>query len=178
MRSSVHLDWWCDKVCYVTKELSLFFSFFPFKSDSFQLHTPSVPNYLSVFKNTLDLVNWGTSHQDCFWNTQVIWDRGSNILEPLPEHPLWSLQRNLICTQRSFFLAHKDTYLFLQVLPHSLLTIWSSSLLLHSSLPHSSNATYTYNGLGIISLHKDGVLSGSRMLCTRKSNENNSRIVP
>jgi hypothetical protein len=37
-------------------------------------------------------------------------------------------------------------------------------LLLHSSLPHSSNATYTYNGLGIISFHKDGVLIGSRML--------------
>jgi hypothetical protein len=71
-----------------------------------------------------------------------------NILEPLPKHPLWSLQRNLKCTQRSFFFAHKDTYLFLQVLPHSLLAIWSSPLLLHSSLPHSSNATYTYNGLG------------------------------
>jgi hypothetical protein len=31
-------------------------------------------------------------------------------------------------------------------------------------LPHSSNATYTYKGLGIISFHKDGVLTGSRML--------------
>jgi hypothetical protein len=30
-----------------------------------------------------------------------------NILEPLPEHPLWSLQRNLICTQRSSFLHTK-----------------------------------------------------------------------
>jgi hypothetical protein len=31
-----------------------------------------------------------------------------------------------------------------------------------SPLPHSLNATYTYNGLGIISFHKDGVLSGSK----------------
>jgi hypothetical protein len=38
-------------------------------------------------------------------------------------------------------------------------------LLLHSSLPHSTNATCTYNSLGIISFHKDGVLTGSRMLC-------------
>jgi hypothetical protein len=87
-----------------------------------------------------------------------------NILEPLPEH-LWSLQRNLICTQRSLFLHTKILILFLQVLPHSLLAIWSSPLLLHSSLPHSSNATYTYNGLWIISFHKDGVLTRSRMLC-------------
>jgi hypothetical protein len=30
-----------------------------------------------------------------------------NILEPLPEHPLWSLQKNLISTQRSYFLHTK-----------------------------------------------------------------------
>jgi hypothetical protein len=65
------------------------------------------------------------------------------------------------------FYAHKDTYLFLQVLPHSLLAIWYSPLLLHSVLPHSSNATYTYNGIGIISFLKDGVLIGSRMLCIK-----------
>jgi hypothetical protein len=38
-------------------------------------------------------------------------------------------------------------------------------LLLHSSLPHSSNATYTYKGLGIVSFHKNGILIGFRMLC-------------
>jgi hypothetical protein len=88
-----------------------------------------------------------------------------SILEPLSEHPLWSIQRNLICTQRSFSFKHKNTYLFLQILPRSLLAIWSSPLLFHSSLHHSTNATYTYNGRGIISFYKDGVLTGSRILC-------------
>jgi hypothetical protein len=62
------------------------------------------------------------------------------------------------------FFAHKDTYLFLQVLPHSLLAIRSCPPSPLFSV-HSSNARYTYNGLGIISFHKDGVLTGSRMLC-------------
>ena len=71
-----------------------------------------------------------------------------SILEPLSKHPLWSLQRNLICTQKSFSFKHKNTYLFLQILPRALIAIWWSPLLLHSFLHHSSNATYTYNGLG------------------------------
>jgi hypothetical protein len=45
---------------------------------------------------------------------------------------------------KRILFAHKDAYLFLQ--------------LLHSFLPHSSNYTYTYNGLGIMSFHKDGAL--------------------
>jgi hypothetical protein len=46
-------------------------------------------------------------------------------------------------------------------------------LLLHSSLPHSSNATYAYNGLRIISFHKDGVLTGSRILFYRSFTKTN-----
>jgi hypothetical protein len=102
---------------------------------------------------------WSTSK---YTLSQQIWSH--NILEPLPEHPLWSLQRNLICTQRFFFCTQR--YLLVPTSsppfsPNHLII----PLRLHSSLPHSSNATYTYNGLGIISFHKDGVLTGSRMLC-------------
>jgi hypothetical protein len=75
--------------------------------------------------------------------------------------PMKSTKESYLYTKILFF-AHKDTYLFIQVLSHSLLAIWSSPLLLHSFLPHSSNATYTYNDLGIISFHKDGVLTCSR----------------
>jgi hypothetical protein len=62
----------------------------------------------------------------------------------------------LFCTQR-YFLVPTSSPPFS---PSPLII----PLLLHSSLPHSSNATYTYKGLGIISFHKDGVLTGSRML--------------
>jgi hypothetical protein len=61
-------------------------------------------------------------------------------------------------------LFSKDLEVRDEVFSHSLLAIWSSPLLLHSCLSHSSNVTYTYNGLGIISFYKDGVLTGSKML--------------
>jgi hypothetical protein len=85
-----------------------------------------------------------------------------NILEPLPEHPYEAYKRILFVHKDPFFCTQR--YLFI---PTSSPPFSPSHLiipLLHSSLPHSSNATYTYNGLGIISFHKDGVLTGSRLL--------------
>jgi hypothetical protein len=70
-------------------------------------------------------------------------------------------KESYLYTKTLFFCTQK--YLSLPFSPSHLII----PLLLHSSLPHSSNATYAYNGLGIISFHKDGVLTGSRMLCLK-----------
>jgi hypothetical protein len=74
-------------------------------------------------------------------------------MKPTKESYLYTKIFNFFCIQR---------YLF--VLTSSPLFSPSHLIIPPSSPPHSSNATYTYNDLGIISFHKDGVLTGSRML--------------
>jgi hypothetical protein len=86
-----------------------------------------------------------------------------NILEPLPASPMKPTKECYLYTEILFF-AHKG-YLFVPTgsppfSPSHLII----PLRLYSSIPHSSNATYTYNSLGIIYFHKNGVLTGLRML--------------
>jgi hypothetical protein len=103
-------------------------------------------------------------------------NQAANRAEGLPSSYLRATHPNKMKHAR-FHISHISTKrshnilepLIVHVFPRSLLAIWSSPffstlLPLHSSLPHSSIATYTYKGLGINSFHKDGVLSGSRML--------------
>jgi hypothetical protein len=56
-----------------------------------------------------ELISYVLSSVSSFYDLYKIWflDMIHNILEHATVHPLWSLQRNLICTQRSSLLHTK-----------------------------------------------------------------------